>query len=124
MIYYPAPVPMMLNIPKRLSKLPSAPQMDKRRSETLGRLPSEARKSAVWLPEMPETAEAHHLSMGDDASTYSQNQKRANNRSHASSVESYDVLRIIRPPNKTLKSKASPQYRPSTAFWTRQLSHP
>ena len=50
MIYYPAPVPMMLNLPQRLSKLPSAPYRDKRRSEMLSNLQPEARKSAAWLP--------------------------------------------------------------------------
>lgn len=53
MVYYPAPVPMMLNLPKRLSKLPSATQRDKRRSEMLSDLSSNARKLAVWLPDTP-----------------------------------------------------------------------
>lgn len=52
MVYYPAPVPMMLNLPKRLSKLPTAPHRDKRRSELLNSLPADARKSAAWLPDM------------------------------------------------------------------------
>lgn len=56
MVYYPAPVPMMLNLPKRLSKLPAAPHRDKRRSELLNNLPTEARKSAVWLPDVLENA--------------------------------------------------------------------
>ena len=54
MVYYPAPVPMMLNLPKRLSKLPAAPHRDKRRSELLNNLPTETRKSAVWLPDVQE----------------------------------------------------------------------
>ena len=56
MIYYPAPVPMMLNLPKRLSKLPAAAHRDKRRSELLGNIPTEARKSAMWLPDTLESA--------------------------------------------------------------------
>ena len=56
MVYYPAPVPMMLNLPKRLSKLPAAPHRDKRRSELLSNLPTEARKSAMWLPDTLESA--------------------------------------------------------------------
>lgn len=55
MVYYPAPVPMMLNLPKRLSKLPSAPHRDKRRSELLGSLPADVRKSAAWLPDTLES---------------------------------------------------------------------
>ena len=57
MVYYPAPVPMMLNLPKRLSKLPAAPRRDKRRSELLGSLPKEARQSAPWLPDVLESAD-------------------------------------------------------------------
>lgn len=56
MVYYPAPVPMMLNLPKRLSKLPAAPHRDKRRSQPLDHLPTDARKSAVWMPDVPESA--------------------------------------------------------------------
>ena len=52
MVYYPAPVPMMLNLPKRLSKLPQAAQREKRRTQLLGSLPTDARKSAAWLPDM------------------------------------------------------------------------
>ena len=56
MVYYPAPVPMILNLPKRLSKLPAAPHRDKRRSELLDSLHTEARKSAAWLPDVLESA--------------------------------------------------------------------
>jgi len=52
MVYYPAPVPMMLNLPKRLSKLPSAPEREKRQSALLGNLTADARRSAAWLPDM------------------------------------------------------------------------
>lgn len=51
MVYYPAPVPMMLNLPQRLSKIP-ATQRDKRRSEMLVSLPNDVRKSAAWLPDV------------------------------------------------------------------------
>ena len=51
MVYYPAPVPMMLNLPKRLSKMPATPMLDKRRTRLMNSLPADARKSAVWLPE-------------------------------------------------------------------------
>lgn len=51
MIYYPAPVPRMLNLPKRLSQLPAANVQANRRSQVLGQLPPEARASAPWLAE-------------------------------------------------------------------------
>lgn len=57
MVYYPAPVPMILNLPKRLSKLPASSKRDNRRSELLSSLPAQARRSAAWLPEMLENAE-------------------------------------------------------------------
>lgn len=57
MVYYPAPVPMMLNLPKRLSKLPAAPHRDKRRSQLLDNIPTDARKSALWMPDVPESAD-------------------------------------------------------------------
>lgn len=50
MVYYPAPVPMMLNLPQKLSKQPRPPQIDKRRSAMLSGLDPNARKSAAWLP--------------------------------------------------------------------------
>lgn len=67
MVYYPAPVPMMLNLPKRLSKLPAAPQREKRRSEMLSNLPADARKSAIWLPDTLESVE-EPLHQEDDRS--------------------------------------------------------
>ena len=54
MVYYPAPVPMILNLPQKLSKLPPIAQKDKRRSQILGALPTDARKSAAWLPNVLE----------------------------------------------------------------------
>lgn len=47
--YYPAPVPRMLNLPKRLSQLPSATVHAKRRTQIISELPPGARQSAPWL---------------------------------------------------------------------------
>lgn len=49
MVYYPAPVPRMLNLPKRLSQLPTTDVHAKRRTQVLENLSSEARNSALWL---------------------------------------------------------------------------
>jgi hypothetical protein len=54
MVYYPAPVPMMLNLPQKLSKQPSAKERETRRSQILSSLPPAARKSAIWLPDVLE----------------------------------------------------------------------
>lgn len=54
MVFYPAPVPRMLNLPKRLSQLPAAAVQAKRRSQVLNTIPIEARQSAPWLPQIPQ----------------------------------------------------------------------
>ncbi|KAI1921925.1 hypothetical protein LOZ65_003655 [Ophidiomyces ophidiicola] len=46
MVYYPAPVPMMLNLPQRLSKRPV--DQEKRRTQVMSSLPPDKRKSAIW----------------------------------------------------------------------------
>lgn len=53
MVYYPAPVPMMLNLPPRLSHKPAA-ERENRRTQLLGSIPLENRKSAPWLSEQDE----------------------------------------------------------------------
>ncbi|TKA34027.1 hypothetical protein B0A50_00007 [Salinomyces thailandicus] len=49
MIYYPAPVPRMLNLPKRLSQWPAANVQARRRDQMLNELPAGARQAAPWL---------------------------------------------------------------------------
>ena len=49
MVYYPAPVPRVLNLPKRLSQLPAATVQSKRRTQMLSQLPPEARAAGPWL---------------------------------------------------------------------------
>ncbi|KAK5944422.1 hypothetical protein PMZ80_003704 [Knufia obscura] len=56
MVYYPAPVPVMLNLPKRLSKHNWA-QQEKRRTQVISGIPQEIRKSAAWLADADEDAE-------------------------------------------------------------------
>ena len=58
MVYYPAPVPRTLNLPKRLSQLPAAALQAKRRSQVVGALPADVRKSAVWLPQPEHDGES------------------------------------------------------------------
>ncbi|KAK8107583.1 uncharacterized protein PG998_009596 [Apiospora kogelbergensis] len=52
MMYYPARVPLMLNLPQKLSKKPKASERNKRRSQVLSSMPEATRQSANWLPEM------------------------------------------------------------------------
>ncbi|KAF3006552.1 hypothetical protein E8E13_006130 [Curvularia kusanoi] len=56
MVFYPAPVPRMLNLPKRLSQLPPSDVAARRRTQVLDQMQSENRKSAPWLdgPEPPK----------------------------------------------------------------------
>ncbi|KAI0116291.1 hypothetical protein GGR51DRAFT_313045 [Nemania sp. FL0031] len=53
MLYYPARVPMMLNLPQKLSKKPKTQARNDRRSQLLSTMPSANRQSAaMWLPEI------------------------------------------------------------------------
>lgn len=52
MVYYPAPVPRMLNLPQRLSKVPNMGAQAKRRTQLLDSMQTENRKSAPWLSDM------------------------------------------------------------------------
>ena len=76
MVYYPAPVPMMLNLPKRLSKLPADPHRDKRRSELLHNISTEGRKSAAWLPDGLESANGELPARPEDSVTHGKEHKR------------------------------------------------
>jgi hypothetical protein len=51
MVFYPAPVPKMLNLPKRLSQLPAANVQARRRTQLLESMQAENGKSAPWLSE-------------------------------------------------------------------------
>ena len=75
MVYYPAPVPMMLNLPKRLSKLPSGDERGKRRTQLLSSIPQEKRKSVAWLPDMAGGSEGGSQ-QGDDPTTQDRAAKR------------------------------------------------
>jgi len=60
MVYYPAPVPMMLNLPQKLSKAPPAKIRNQRRTQVLSNIPAANRQSAIWLPDVLED------DLGDD----------------------------------------------------------
>ncbi|KAI0541754.1 hypothetical protein GGR58DRAFT_414404 [Xylaria digitata] len=53
MFYYPARVPMMLNLPQKLSKKPKTQAKNIRKSQVLSTMPNANRQStASWLPEL------------------------------------------------------------------------
>ena len=54
MVYYPAPVPMILNLPPRLSKMSPPREREKRRAEVFSGLPSITPTSASWFPDFLE----------------------------------------------------------------------
>ena len=66
MVYYPAPVPMVLNLPKKLSKAPQASQVAQRKSQMLMGLQNQ-RKSKGHFGETSQ-------SQGDDGSDLNQRQ--------------------------------------------------
>ncbi|KAH9224489.1 hypothetical protein DL95DRAFT_378095 [Leptodontidium sp. 2 PMI_412] len=67
MVYYPAPVPMMLNLPQKLSKAPSSLARNKRRSQVLSSIPAAARQSAIWLPDVLENEEDRDVAVDDES---------------------------------------------------------
>jgi hypothetical protein len=67
MVYYPAPVPMMLNLPQKLSKMPSSMARSKRRTQVLSTVPPAARQSAIWLPDVLEIEDEPDLAEHDEA---------------------------------------------------------
>jgi hypothetical protein len=67
MVYYPAPVPMMLNLPQKLSKMPSSQARNKRRSQVLNSIPQAVRQSTVWLPDVLEQEDEPAMAEGEEA---------------------------------------------------------
>jgi hypothetical protein len=67
MVYYPAPVPVMLNLPQRLSRGASSMARTKRRSEALDAIPPAARQTAIWLPDVLEIEDEPNLPETDEA---------------------------------------------------------
>jgi hypothetical protein len=67
MVFYPAPVPRMLNLPKRLSQLPPSDVQARRRTQVLDSMQADNRKSAPLLGEMlgeaPSPAKKNRQSM-------------------------------------------------------------
>ncbi|KAL3443064.1 hypothetical protein BJX65DRAFT_285877 [Aspergillus insuetus] len=55
MVFYPAPVPMMLNLPPRLSQRPDQTEREKRRTQLLDVVSPENRKSAPWLSDQNQS---------------------------------------------------------------------
>ena len=66
MLYYPAPVPVMLNLPQKLSKAPSSIARSKRRTQALSAIPEPARHAAIWLPDVLEIENEPDLPENDD----------------------------------------------------------
>ncbi|KAF2830882.1 hypothetical protein CC86DRAFT_367521 [Ophiobolus disseminans] len=63
MVFYPAPVPRMLNLPKRLSQLPASNIQARRRTQLLDSMQAEKRQSAPLLGEdFGETANPNRKS--------------------------------------------------------------
>lgn len=70
MLYYPARVPAMLNLPPKLGKGVKSTQRNMRRSQVLSQMPQAARESRAWLPD-PLEGEGPIDLMGDGRPTSS-----------------------------------------------------
>ncbi|PNS16668.1 hypothetical protein CAC42_4632 [Sphaceloma murrayae] len=72
MVYYPAPVPRMLNLPKRLSAKPSPGQIAQRKSQVMMQAPKSARKSVLQIGEFgferEQQRDLHEETEGQDTS--------------------------------------------------------
>ncbi|KLU87121.1 hypothetical protein MAPG_06126 [Magnaporthiopsis poae ATCC 64411] len=66
MLYYPAPVPAMLNLPPKLSKKPKAAQRNARHSRVLETMAQQTRDSRIWLPDTLETGDFSGSFMGGE----------------------------------------------------------
>ncbi|CAI6320079.1 unnamed protein product [Periconia digitata] len=62
MVFYPAPVPRMLNLPQRLSKLPAANTQARRRTQVLESMQADNRKSGAWPAEPVEAPKPNRKS--------------------------------------------------------------
>ncbi|KAH9862533.1 hypothetical protein IAQ61_009950 [Plenodomus lingam] len=60
MVFYPAPVPKMLNLPKRLSQLPASNVQARRRTQLLESMQQENRKSAAMVGDMADLPPANN----------------------------------------------------------------
>ncbi|KAF9888022.1 hypothetical protein FE257_009412 [Aspergillus nanangensis] len=63
MVYYPAPVPVMLNLPPRLSQKPNL-ERERRRTQLIKSVSAENRKSAPWISQ-GETSEQRDKKLSD-----------------------------------------------------------
>ncbi|CAK7262554.1 hypothetical protein SEPCBS57363_000125 [Sporothrix epigloea] len=64
MLYYPAPVPAMLQMPQKLSRNPKAAERNARRSQVLSmmmQLPKQERQSRTWLPDPMKGESGSHF---------------------------------------------------------------
>lgn len=100
MVFYPAPVPRMLNLPKRLSQLPSSSVQAKRRTQLLESMQQENRKSMPMLSEM------------------TQDTMQPNNRKSRQSMMALSQDNIVPPNRKSRQSLMGlpPQLRASAYF--------
>lgn len=103
MLYYPARVPAMLNLPPKLGKGMKAAQAARaaRRSQVLSQMPKTARESRFWLPDPLENEAPMNL-MGDDRTTSSQH---SSNRD----LGSDNALAALEGPNSMAPGGFSPQ---------------
>lgn len=87
MLYYPAHVPAMLNLPPKLGKGIKAAEAARniRRSQLLSQMPKKARESRVWLPDPLEDAGSLNLSpmpFSGDATTPTSQQSSFHGQGH------------------------------------------
>lgn len=98
MVFYPAPVPMMLNLPQKLSKRPASTILEKRRTQVLSTLPPAVRQSAVWLPDVLEDDGNEHLHPDHPMQSheYMKQHQRQNSGSRRNNTDSEHIAPQLR----------------------------
>lgn len=127
MVYYPAPVPRMLNLPKRLSKLPSASVQSQRRSQALSPVTQEVRKSTAWLPTLDfqgEEPEVEEETPVQDAHTESQGSPQKPVRRKSDMLQSRSsMMSLHNSRSMAALSSLPPQLRASVFFEHQPVEH-
>ncbi|KAF2213972.1 hypothetical protein CERZMDRAFT_38716 [Cercospora zeae-maydis SCOH1-5] len=114
MVYYPAPVPRMLNMPKRLSQQPPPHVQAKRRSEMLQAMPRANRESAPWIPP---------LGIGEEEEEYDHT-RNGRSDSHSTTMEESHPRGMLNQRMSTAnRLNMPPQLRASLFFQQQSVPH-
>lgn len=114
MLYYPAPVPAMLNLPPKLSKKPKTAQRNARQSRVLETMAQQTRDSRIWLPDALET--------GDFGGSFMGTEDRSGSPEKSPLVEAQAGM--LPPPDLDMAQEAGPHSHASVPHYPTELRRP